>query len=107
MADKSEIKGNRRKFLEYLKNKRVVIVGPAPTMVDSKQHDIIESYDVVVRLNRALPILEKLKPDIGSRTDILYNCMNPSNECGGTIDIELLQRENIKVLVSPYAPVEG
>jgi len=97
---------NRKNYKEYLKGKRVVIVGPAPSIVGSDQRDLIDSYDVVVRLNRALPVPEHLKKDVGTRTDVLYNCMNPSNECGGRIDVDFLLKSGVKFLVSPYAPIQ-
>lgn len=104
--DLKVIAQNRYNYRNYLKGQRVVIVGPAPSILNSEQHDLIESYDVVVRLNRALPLPEKLKKDVGERTDVLYNCMNPSNECGGKIDIKVLKENGVKFLVSPYAPVQ-
>lgn len=102
-----KIAKTRQKYCEYLKDKRVVIVGPAPSILNSKQQHLIDSYDVIVRLNRALPLPEHLKVDIGSRTDVLYNCMNPSNECGGKIDTELLNKLGVKFLVSPYSPLKN
>lgn len=101
------LKQSRNKYSQYLKGKRVVVVGPAPSILGSKQHDIINSYDIVVRLNKALPLPNNLKEDIGSRTDVLYNCMNPSSECGGDIDIDLLKKCGVKYLVSPYGQVSG
>ncbi|MEI6891613.1 MAG: glycosyltransferase family 29 protein [Pontiella sp.] len=62
-------------YANYLKNKRVVIVGPAPSIDGSMQHDLIESYDVVVRVNEALPIPKGHEEDVGTRTDVLYHCM--------------------------------
>ncbi len=62
-----------RAYARYLAGKRVVLVGPAPTVVGSRQRDLIESHDVVVRVNHALPVPEHLRPDVGSRTDVLYH----------------------------------
>jgi len=62
-------------YAKYLCGKRVVIVGPAPSVDGSAQHDFIESFDVIVRVNEALPIPESVRCDVGSRTDILYHCM--------------------------------
>jgi len=98
-----DLKNCRERYSDYLKNKRVVIIGPAPSILNSKQKDFIEGFDVIVRLNKALPIPNDLIEDIGSRTDVLYNCMNPSPECGGIIDIDLLHKSNVKFLVSPYS----
>ena len=87
-------------YIDYVKGKRVAVVGPAPSIVGSGQHDLIESYDVVCRLNAAIPVPEALYPDIGERTDVLYSttkipkCMNP--------DRALVYR-TVKWVVCPYA----
>ena len=97
----------RNKLSSYLKGKRVVLVGPAPSVIDSAQAALIDSYDVVVRLNKALPIPKDLQKDIGTRCDILYNCMNPSDDCGGTININTLNKYGVKFLVGAYPPVDS
>jgi hypothetical protein len=53
----------------YLKNKTVILVGPAPTVIN--RYDYIESFDVVVRLNNSFNT-KGLENDIGVRTDLLY-----------------------------------
>jgi hypothetical protein len=62
-----------RAYGRYLAGKRVVLVGPAPTVEGSGQRDVIESHDVVVRINHALPVPDHLQPDVGCRTDVLYH----------------------------------
>lgn len=92
------------KFHQYLKNKRVVVVGPAPSIIGSKQGEEIDSYDVVVRINKALPVPNNLKQDIGSKTDILFNCLNTSPDNGGYLHIPMLMQE-LDWVASPYAAV--
>ena len=65
-----------QKFKDFLKDKRVVVVGPSKTIENSNSGELIDSYDVVVRLNRALSHLDKDPKDIGTRTDILYACLS-------------------------------
>lgn len=96
----------RDRLSKYLRNKRVVLVGPAPSIIGSNQGKLIDDYDVVVRLNKAVPVPSKLKNDIGTRTDILYNCMNPSDECGGPISISVLKKKNVRFLVGAFPPIE-
>lgn len=62
--------GNR--YAEFLKDKRVVLVGPAKSMEGSGQGKIIDSYDIVVRVNLGLRVPKSLRKDIGSRLDVLY-----------------------------------
>lgn len=99
-----DLKYTRQEYAEYLKGKRIALVGPAPSILNSKQGKALEEYDVIVRLNKAVPVPDELFDDIGRRTDVLYNCMNPSEECGGKIDITELHRRGVKFLVSPFAP---
>ena len=102
---KKKLTNNREAYLKYLKGKRVVVVGPAPSIVGSKQREFIDSFDIVVRLNKAVPVPLTLIDDIGTRTDVLYNCMNPSEECGGQINVKNLRNNGVKFLVAPYGPI--
>lgn len=102
---KKKLTNNREVYLKYLKGKRVVVVNPAPSIVGSKQREFIDSFDIVVRLNKAVPVPSTLIDDIGTRTDVLYNCMNPSEECGGQINVKDLRNNGVKFLVAPYGPI--
>lgn len=99
---------NRDKYEQFLKGKRVCLVGPSPT-VKNIQYDLfrenieqvkqIESYDLIVRLNKSLPMPPSLKEFVGERTEVIYNCMSPDPESGGFIDINYLKNK-ISWLVS-------
>ena len=61
------------KFLEFIKNKSIAIVGPADSKIDNG--DEIDNYDIVVRINILISGEESIKIDskkMGSRTDIIY-----------------------------------
>jgi len=89
-------------YANFLKGKRVAVVGPAPSIIGSKQRKLIDSYDVVVRINKAMPVPKNLYKDTGGRCDVLYNCMNTSEECGGTIDFIALKKGKTKWIACPY-----
>jgi len=77
-------------FSEYLKDKNVVIVGPADYVNNGK---LIDNFDVVVRINKGNNMIKNpLK--YGSRTDILYHCVSQSYDSGGKIP----EDENIKFI---------
>jgi Glycosyltransferase family 29 (sialyltransferase) len=62
-------------YANLLAGKRVVVVGPAETLVGGGQGERIDSYDLIVRFNTAIgymPFSPELAADIGARTDILY-----------------------------------
>jgi hypothetical protein len=62
-------------FLKELTGKKVILVGPAAYMQGSGLGEKIDKYDFIVRMNLSCPIPERLKKDIGSRTDILYHLL--------------------------------
>ncbi len=62
-------------FLKELAGKKVILVGPAEFMVGSGLGKEIDKYDFIVRMNLSSPVPERLKKDIGSRTDILYHVL--------------------------------
>lgn len=66
----------RQSTLEpILKNKRIAIVGPADSALNTGRGDYIDNFDLVVRINQGYKLLkdDALIEDIGSRTDILFH----------------------------------
>ena len=63
-------------YKNMLKNKKVALVGPSKTIEGTGQGKKIDSYDIVVRLNRALSHLNGKEQDLGERTDILFACLS-------------------------------
>ena len=59
---------------EYLSGKRVAFVGPAPYLNGKGKGKLIDSYDVVVRIQPEIWDVD----DFGSRTDIIQSCLNSS-----------------------------
>tara|TARA_Y100001958_G_C21239141_1_gene566362 strand:+ start:2686 stop:3504 length:819 start_codon:yes stop_codon:yes gene_type:complete len=55
-------------YTKFLRNKNVIIVGPAEHVNSGK---FIDSHDVVVRLNRGLKLCEKPEK-YGSKTNVMY-----------------------------------
>lgn len=90
---------------DLVSGKRVIVVGPAPSIIGSRQGAYIDEYDIVVRVNKAIPVPPKLYKDIGKRTDILYHCLNMHPENGGAIDPELLQKHNIRHVRCPLPAI--
>lgn len=84
-------------FYSYLNNETIAIVGPSPT-ANKNQGKYIDLYNIVVRLNKCWNIFEN--DDYGYKIDILVNCMNESEECGGIIPDSIIKK--IKYLVCAY-----
>jgi hypothetical protein len=68
-------KNIKLKYKEYLSGKKVVLVGPAWHTKNTRQEDLIESYDIVVRINLGFIMSKKRQLDIGRRTDVLYSSL--------------------------------
>lgn len=84
-----------KNFLEYVKNKKVVIVGPANYILNFNNGDYIDSYDIVVRINRGVELTNIYPNSLGTKTNILYNCMVESPDNGGIININFLKKHRL------------
>lgn len=61
-------------YKDLIENKRVIFVGGCPNLVGKNQGEFIDNFDVVVRTNGSIYLLEdeKYRKDYGSRCDVLY-----------------------------------
>lgn len=66
------MKSEEQKYRNFLKGKRVILVGPSWHLKNSRQGEFIDSYDVVVRMNLGYKIPSSLIVDMGKRVDVLY-----------------------------------
>ena len=83
-------------YLDFIKDKRVVLIGPAEYLSKLKLGDEIDEFDVVVRVNRGIELISEYESSIGSRTDILYNCLIDSPDNGGRVDITGWKNKGVK-----------
>ena len=96
------IKNKDNNYYNYLYNKRVAIVGPSSNTYNTKQGEYIDGFDIVVRLNKSLPIPSNRHIDIGSKTNILYNSFNLSDYPGeNNLNINIIKNK-IDYICSPY-----
>jgi hypothetical protein len=100
------VKRIRKLYRRYLKGKRVALVGPAANILGTGQGKLIDSFDVVVRLKKALSLPTELEVDLGKRCDVLYHSMNFNTVCGGWLDQDLLRNKGVKFFMGVYPPVE-
>ena len=94
-------------FYDYVNGKTVALVGPAESILGTKRGEIIDRFDLVVRLNKSIPLPKDLSKDIGTRTDILYNSLNISDFPGeNKLSPTLHKKYGIKFVCSSY-PFQG
>ena len=101
-----------KKYSNFLKNKKVIIIGPAQYLTTKSFNGFGEKidneFDVVVRLNRGMELIEKYGSNIGTRTDVFYNCLIEHKDNGGIIDIANLERNKIQwICTIPNSDMTG
>lgn len=97
-------------YLRWMDHKNVIIVGPAGYLQGQSLGKWIDSHEIVVRINHALPI--KYPEDYGSRTDVLYHILSRRNAIDkkrpvGRDEILLWQKEGIKWLVCRHSKLSN
>ena len=64
----------------YFEGKRVVIVGPSPSLKGTKQSEFIDSFDIVVRVNKGWWPATNLDPEVSEKLcECLYHCTGFDN----------------------------
>jgi len=94
---------------DVFKDKRVAVIGAADTAFEEENGNYIDSFDIVVRVNKALvswqPEQEKF---IGKRTDVLFHSFYENDSSvGGPINPERFKRFNLQYLVHPTNSPKG
>lgn len=111
-------------FVEYVRDKKVALVGPAKSIEDIKQGNLIDSYDIVCRV-KSFYIQPDKREFYGSRVDVLYTDNNETNDVlpgdiitdkgdkrlitmseNSTALREKILREKVKFIVSTYPQEE-
>ena len=93
-------------LMEYLKGKNVIIVGPAGYLHGKGLGKWIDSFNVVVRINHAIPV--EYPEDYGTKTDILYHILSHRGKNGvhkrlvERWEVELWSKKGLKWLVSRH-----
>jgi hypothetical protein len=98
---------NYNKFSQYVKGKRIIIVGPSNSLENKNLGKEIDKYDIVIRLNNSYPIFinKENHRDIGTRTDVLYHTgairktLEKASRKYKTDNLNLLRSDKIKFFV--------
>ena len=92
-----------RLFFEFVKGKCIALVGPAQSILNTNKGSVIDKFDLVVRLNKSIPLPSSLSSDIGSKTDIIYNSLNTSDFPGeNNLNPKLYKKYDVKFVCSSY-----
>ncbi len=91
-----------KNFNDYLKGKSVVIVGPSPYLEGKNKGKFIDSFDVVIRMNKGWKIPSTQIKDYGSKTNIRWHCMMEHPNNGGAFEIDNMVDHGVEWLVSQF-----
>tara|TARA_B100000242_G_C43054350_1_gene493033 strand:+ start:2467 stop:3240 length:774 start_codon:yes stop_codon:yes gene_type:complete len=80
---------------KYVEGKKVALVGPANYLNYFEFGPIIDSCDLTARVNRGIELVADNKKKVGSKTDILFNCLIEHNDNGGKLDFDELKKNNV------------
>jgi hypothetical protein len=90
-------------FREYILDKSIALVGPAQSIIGTCKGSIIDNFDLIVRLNKSIPLPTNIYEDIGSRTDIVYNSLNTQDFPGeNNLNPKLYKKYGVKFVCSSY-----
>jgi len=94
---------------DVFKGKRVAVIGAADSAFEKENGDYIDSFDVIVRVNKAPHSWSPEKAKfIGRRTDILFHSFYENSDSGGgPIDFELYEQQGIKYIINPNHNIKG
>ncbi|MAP55894.1 MAG: hypothetical protein CL605_13425 [Altibacter sp.] len=98
-----KLEKHNERYSSFLENKRVAIVGPSQSAFFNENGSYIDSFDVIVRINRGMELLPGRESFIGSRTDILYNSLDFDIISGGTLRGV---NDQVKFICCPYSVEE-
>lgn len=84
-------------------SKRIAIVGSANSVMKSPRGSYIDSFDYVVRINRApYQLTDENAPFLGSRTDLLFHSFYENDQSGGgPLNFALYENKGINYVVNP------
>ena len=90
-------------FVQYISNKCIALVGPAESIIGTGKGHVIDQFDLVVRLNKSIPLPTKIKDDIGTKADIIYNSMNTTDFPGeNNLSPQLYKKYGVNFVCTSY-----
>ena len=94
---------------KIFKGKRIAVIGAASSAYEKELGKYIDSFDVVIRINKALTTW---RPEnevfIGTKTDILFHSFYENTQSGGgPLNFQLFEQRNVKYIVNPINNKEG
>lgn len=86
---------------DWFKGKRVAIIGGADSVLKEKSGNYIDGFDVVVRINKGVEVIEAQQEYIGAKTDVLFHCfyVRENDRGSSPITVDLWKKHNVGKLI--------
>lgn len=86
---------------DWFNNKRIAIIGGADSVLKQKQGNYIDDFDVVVRINKGVELIDKQKEYVGTKTDILFHSFleNPKDIGSSPITADLWKKHKVQHII--------
>lgn len=97
-----KISNHDEEYARLVYKKNIAIIGPAKSTMYEENGKYIDSFDLVVRVNKGAQIVKNNKNFVGSRTDILYNSLDLNPLSGGNLNKKDVVSDSIKQICCPY-----
>lgn len=89
-------------IISFFDGKSIAIIGGADSVFAEKKGAYIDSFDIVVRINKGIESDTKNSEYLGERTDILFQGLDDLPHCCGKVEpIEWLKK-GVKSVIFPY-----
>ena len=96
--------------LKKFKGKRIALVGPAESALNTGKGDYIDGFDIVIRINKSWLVVQsaKFQRDIGAKIDILFHCFFENEYSGGgQLDFKTYDDLGVKYVINPRFTMDG
>ncbi|CEN34767.1 glycosyltransferase family 29 protein [Capnocytophaga cynodegmi] len=85
----------------FFKGKSIAIVGGADSVFSEKKGAYIDSFDVVIRINRGINVSIGNEEYLGTRTDVLFHGLNEGDFGAGKIEVDKWKSKGVQNIVFP------
>lgn len=94
---------------KHFKNKRIAIVGAADSVFEVKNGGLIDSYDIVIRINKAAITWDgKNSGYLGAKFTYLFHSFYENDfSGGGKIDFQKFQQMGVEKIINPNFSFSG
>lgn len=84
----------------WFRGKRVAVIGGADSAFKEKLGSYIDGFDVVVRINKGVEVVDKHSEYIGKKTDVLFHAFYDQNDLGSSpVTLGLWRDKNVGILL--------